>query len=223
MQRLLRSVVLVVTVAASVAACAGQPSPRTVPRSPGWVEEGLASWYGPGYHGRRTASGDVYDMDRMTAAHRTLPFGTMVRVENVDNGRSVDLRINDRGPFVSGRIVDVSRAAARELGMIVPGTAPVRLVVLGDGRRGRVADAPAGGSAPSVGATDAQACAYVQVGAFADRDNGLSLAHKLEDTGAPVSTHPGDDGLLRVLLGPYDRGRAEEVRRRHRGLLRPCG
>jgi rare lipoprotein A len=91
---------------------------------------GTASYYGRELAGRRTASGEVYETSRLTAAHRTLPFGTRVRVTNLDNGRQVVVRINDRGPFRKGRIIDVSYAAARELGLIAPGTARVRLDVL---------------------------------------------------------------------------------------------
>lgn len=90
----------------------------------------MASWYGNPFHGRATASGETYDMEAMTAAHPTLPFGTRVRVENLDNGRSATVTINDRGPFVKDRILDVSRKAARELGMLGPGTARVRITVL---------------------------------------------------------------------------------------------
>lgn len=96
----------------------------------GAVQEGLASWYGRKFHGRVTASGERYDMDRLTAAHRTLPFGTRVEVRNLRNGRSVVVRINDRGPFVAGRVIDLSRAAARALDMIEAGVVPVRLRVL---------------------------------------------------------------------------------------------
>ena len=106
------------------------PVPVTEAVSPGWIETGIASWYGHPYHGRTTASGEVYDMDEMTCAHRTLPFGTRLRVENLENGRSTTLRVNDRGPFVDGRILDVSRKGARELGMIGSGTARVRITVL---------------------------------------------------------------------------------------------
>jgi len=88
-------------------------------------EKGIASWYGPRFHGRRTASGERYDQNKMTAAHKTLPFGTLVKVHNLDNDKSVIVRINDRGPFGNGRIIDVSKAAAKELGMIGPGTARV--------------------------------------------------------------------------------------------------
>lgn len=92
---------------------------------------GFASWYGPGFHGRRTASGEVYNQNGLTAAHRNLPFGTKVRVTNKRNGRSVIVRITDRGPFVRGRIIDLSAAAARMVGVVSTGTAPVRVEVLG--------------------------------------------------------------------------------------------
>lgn len=88
-------------------------------------EKGIASWYGPRFHGKRTASGERYDQNKMTAAHRTLPFGTLVKVHNMDNDKSAVVRINDRGPFGKGRIIDVSKAAAKELGMIGSGTARV--------------------------------------------------------------------------------------------------
>jgi len=87
----------------------------------------MASWYGPGFDGRLTASGEVFDADSITAAHPRLPFGTLVRVVNLDNGREIVVRINDRGPFVNGRIIDLSRAAARALGMMRAGLARVRL------------------------------------------------------------------------------------------------
>lgn len=95
------------------------------------ASDGMASYYGKRFHGRRTASGQRFDQHAMTAAHRTLRFGTKVRVTNVRSGRSVIVTINDRGPFVRGRVIDVSRAAASRLGMIGSGVAPVRLEVLG--------------------------------------------------------------------------------------------
>jgi rare lipoprotein A len=94
-------------------------------------QRGVASWYGPGFHGRFTASGERYDMDAMTAAHPTLPFGTLVEVRNLENGRRATVRINDRGPFEKRRIIDLSRAAAREIGMLGPGTARVELAAVG--------------------------------------------------------------------------------------------
>lgn len=91
---------------------------------------GKASWYGPGFHGRLTASGERYDQNAATCAHRSLPFDTEIRVTNLANGRSAVCRVTDRGPFVAGRVVDVSRAVAKRLGMLSAGTAPVRITVL---------------------------------------------------------------------------------------------
>ncbi len=97
----------------------------------GYVEEGVASWYGPGFQGRRTASGEIFDMYALTAAHRTLPFGSIVRVVRLDTGAAVTVRINDRGPFKKNRIIDLSYAAAREIGLDRDGTAWVRIEVVG--------------------------------------------------------------------------------------------
>jgi rare lipoprotein A len=114
------------------------PSPdRAPPETPregdatGPVERGTASWYGRPHHGRRTASGETYNMNALTAAHRRLPFGTRVRVTNLTNGRSVVVRVNDRGPYGRGRIIDVSREAARRIGLITLGRARVELEILG--------------------------------------------------------------------------------------------
>ncbi len=105
------------------------------------IETGVASWYGPNFHGKLTANGETYDMDGMTAAHRTLPFNSEVVVENLDNGRTTRVRINDRGPFAKDRIIDLSRAAATEIDMVGPGTARVRLyLVKGDLENSRVTD-----------------------------------------------------------------------------------
>jgi rare lipoprotein A len=95
----------------------------------GYVEEGIASWYGPGFHGKATANGEAYDQNDMTAAHRTLPMPSIVRVTNLENGRSIKLRINDRGPFAQGRIIDLSRRGAQLLGFYNAGTAPVRVEI----------------------------------------------------------------------------------------------
>jgi rare lipoprotein A len=137
-------------------------APVTASAAPEFGETGLASWYGNPFHGRASASGEIYDMEQMTAAHRTLPFGTMVRVHDLDNEKSVDVRINDRGPFVDGRIIDLSHAAARAMEMIGPGTARVRLEIL---------------SAP---APLNQAHFGVQVGAFRNRDNAERLRRAME-------------------------------------------
>lgn len=97
------------------------------------TQKGIASWYGPGYHGQRTASGEVFDQEALTAAHKKLPFGTIVRVKNLKNGRTVQVRINDRGPFKRRRIIDVSKGAARELDMIQDGIVPCHIKVIGHG------------------------------------------------------------------------------------------
>jgi rare lipoprotein A len=97
----------------------------------GRTEQGVASWYGPGFHGKKTSSGEAYDMHAMTAAHTVLPLNTVVKVTNLENRKEIVVRINDRGPFVGDRVIDLSLAAAKELGMVRPGTAPVKVTVLG--------------------------------------------------------------------------------------------
>lgn len=137
------------------------PAVETQPAIPGqYVEEGVASWYGIPFDGHRTSNGEIYDMHAFTAAHRTLPFGSMVRVTNLRNGMQTEVRINDRGPFVANRIIDLSLSAAQAIGMVGPGTAPVRLEVV---------------SGPS----PAQGFFGVQVGAFANEDNADRLRDRL--------------------------------------------
>jgi len=117
----------------------GEPRPyralgqwyQPLPDAKGFRQEGIASWYGPDFHGKRTSSGETYDMHGLTAAHKTLPLGTLVRVRNLQNQRSVELRINDRGPFVGTRVIDLSYEAARQLGVVGPGTAAVEVVAIG--------------------------------------------------------------------------------------------
>jgi len=169
-----------------LAACARK---RRIPPSGsfavGYTELGVASWYGYPYHGRRASSGEIYDMEKLTAAHRTLPFGARVRVENLENGRRVVVRINDRGPFVSGRIIDVSRAAARALGLLGPGTARVRVVVL---------------SLPPLVGGEAFA---VQTGAFRERANAERQRRMLAERygQARLVRREGNPPLWRVLVG----------------------
>jgi rare lipoprotein A len=117
----------------------GEPRPyralgqwyQPLPDAKGFRQEGIASWYGPDFHGKRTSSGETYDMHGLTAAHKTLPLGTLVRVRHLQNQRSVEVRINDRGPFVGNRVIDLSYEAARQLGVIGPGTAAVEVVAVG--------------------------------------------------------------------------------------------
>jgi rare lipoprotein A len=125
-------VVAALSLALVVVILLGRSSPPSNPTTTTWyarhlTQAGIASWYGPRFHGRRTASGERYDQDKMSAAHRTLRFGTRVEVTHVKNGRSVEVRINDRGPYRRGRIIDVSRAAAAELGMKAAGLARVQI------------------------------------------------------------------------------------------------
>jgi len=119
--------------ALAAAGCASTRPSRatTTPPAPGTRVVGFASWYGQRHQGRATASGEVFDMTKLTAAHRTMPFGTRLRVTNVENGRSVVVRVNDRGPWVNDRVLDVSLAAARALGMTGDGVTKVEIVVLG--------------------------------------------------------------------------------------------
>lgn len=121
--------ILMIMAAAVVLSCC---RPRTNYFPDGNIQTGTASWYGEEFHGRRTSSREVYDMNDLTAAHNTLPLGTFVAVTNLNNGQSVVVRINDRGPFVKNRVIDLSYAAARAIDMIRTGTAPVRIEVLSD-------------------------------------------------------------------------------------------
>lgn len=121
---------LAATLAALLSACATAPTPKMPDRIP-TSQTGEASWYGPTFHGKTTANGERYNMLLLTAAHRTLPFGTLVKVTNLSNGKSATVRINDRGPFLKGRILDLSYAAARALGANAPGVIRVRLQVIG--------------------------------------------------------------------------------------------
>ncbi len=182
-------------------ACAHRGQP---PSTPAFTDHGLASWYGEPYHGRRTASGEVYDMHDRTAAHRSLDFGTWVRVTRTDTGAAVEVRVNDRGPFVAGRVIDLSYAAARAIGLDLDGVAPVRLAVLD--RPGKVPPAASGDPAPA----PASDCLWVQIGAFAARDNAERAAERLRAEGEKVVVMAGPEGLERVRVGPFTtRGEAE--------------
>ena len=146
-------------------------------------------------------------MDGLTAAHRSLPFGTVIRVENRDNGRAIELRVTDRGPFAKGRIVDVSRAGARALGMIGPGTARVRVTVVLPG--GDVVAVRGG-------------CVVVQVAAYRERAKAEARALALEGAGYASSVEPAG-GWYRVTVGPYDAAaRAEAARDALDGIIRTC-
>lgn len=141
----------------------------------GYSEEGTASWYGPDFHGRKTSNGEIYDMHEWTAAHKTLPMNVYVRVTNRSTGRQSVVRVNDRGPFVKGRIIDLSYAAAKELGVVGPGTAPVRIEALGY----RDAVAASGEVTYRRPASYEVGPFTVQVGAFTVPQNAQRLADEL--------------------------------------------
>jgi rare lipoprotein A len=126
-----RRIVVALCLALLAGSCAGRKRPVTSTDLRRYEERGIASYYGKKFHGRMTANGERFDMRELTAAHRTLPFGTVVRVTNLNNGREVRVRINDRGPWVKGRIIDLSRGAAKKLDMIRDGIVPVRIKVVG--------------------------------------------------------------------------------------------
>ena len=132
-----RAWVLLLACSFAVSACTVLPKGRA-DLDVSLKERGMASWYGEDFHGRGTANGEIYDMEALTAAHRTLPLGTEVRVTNVENGKQVLVRINDRGPYLYGRVIDLSLAAARELGMVESGVAAVQIEVIGEQRAGLV-------------------------------------------------------------------------------------
>jgi rare lipoprotein A len=191
----------VLAVVLGAAACARLPY-RPPEAARGGVETGLASWYGPQFHGRPTSNREIFNMNDMTAAHPTLPFGTFVNVTNLDNDRTAVVRINDRGPFVGGRIIDVSYAAARVLGMIGPGTARVRLEVL------------EGYGVPEAGRVSRFS---VQVGAFAVQENAYALKRRLDaryDGVAVVTFRTAARTYYRVRVAAADREAALRTARR---------
>jgi rare lipoprotein A len=150
---------LVTFIVSTLAACGGAPKPAYFQGYPvGFVERGVASWYGPGFHGNKTANGERYDMHQLTAAHRTLPLGSIAVIRSMSTGRQVTVRINDRGPFARGRVLDLSFAGAQALGMTGAGTDQIELRVVG--YQGRTAD---------------MGVLRVQVGSFSDQQNALNL------------------------------------------------
>jgi rare lipoprotein A len=166
-------------------------APETL--TPAWSEEGLASWYGgdDGFEGKPTASGEIFDSAKLTAAHRDLPIGTVVDVTSVDTGRTVRVRVNDRGPFVHGRVIDLSREAARRIGLIGPGVGPVRLALVSPG----LAPTPI---PPAV----AEGPWAVQVGSFGEQDRADRHAERVRAAGFAVYFEPFE-GLTRVKVGPF--------------------
>lgn len=182
----------------------------------GYRERGIASWYGKKFHGRLTSSGEVYDMHAMTAAHRTLPLPSYARVTNLENGRSVVVRINDRGPFLHNRLIDLSYAAAAKLGILGPGTGLVEVEGIGSGSPppAPTTIAARGGGLEVIPTAQASTAAppspprlYVQAGAFVQHENAARMRARLEQAAFhPVFIHSAEEAdgrrWLRVRIGP---------------------
>jgi rare lipoprotein A len=189
-------------------ACSVPPSRVKLPSAPSSQERvsqtGIASWYGPGFHGQATASGTIYDQNDLTAAHQTLPLGSRVIVTNLENGDSTEVVINDRGPFAKGRIIDLSFAAGKALGMIGPGTIPVRVEVIDSG--------------PYKIQSIRDSLDYtLQVGSFSQLENAQQLRNRLANSYADVSIVPllaKGATYYRVQLGTFAGRNAAEERAR---------
>lgn len=183
----------------------------------GFIEEGKASWYGSKFHGRKTSNGEIYDMYAMTAAHKTLPMGVYVRVFNKLNGKQAVVRVNDRGPFVAGRVIDLSYSAARQLGVVGPGTAPVRIEALGF----RADGSSAGKTTYTQPESYNIGTFAVQVGAFSVRANAERLAAEMRRKYGSARINEGwvnGKRFYRVWVGEYPTlEMAEDVKLEFRG------
>lgn len=189
---------------------------------PGYEEVGLASWYGQQFHGRPTATGEIFDMNGLSAAHKTLPLPGLVEVTNLANGRTVILRLNDRGPFVDGRIIDLSRGAAEELGLLSRGVGEVRVRYLGPAPRGGgtgVSHARSGATAPVVVANPTPVMApvappaggfWVQAGAYAEERAARRVVRRLGDAARIQVVEADGRRLHRVIVGPWPDAAAAE-------------
>ncbi|PKM08949.1 MAG: septal ring lytic transglycosylase RlpA family lipoprotein [Gammaproteobacteria bacterium HGW-Gammaproteobacteria-4] len=177
---------------------------RVLPSAQGYHARGTASWYGTKFHGRATSSLEPYDMYRFSAAHKSLPLPSYVRVTNLDNGRSVVVRVNDRGPFHGDRLIDLSYVAAVKLGVHIRGTAPVEVVALDPDD---LASEPLQSATPATDVAVApDAPVYLQVGSFADRDNARRVHRRLRDSGIDDArifrARVNGQSLWRVRAGP---------------------
>ena len=198
---------------------------RPLSSSAGFVQHGIASWYGGDFHGRRTSSGERYDMNAMSAAHQLLPLPSYVRVTNLESGRSVVVRVNDRGPFVHGRVIDLSYAAARKLGIWHPGTARVEVRALAPGAPVPADNAlVASNDAATLPVASAGGGMLVQIGAYARRDNAHALRERVRNAGYRVAkitpAEQDETGLYRVRVGPYaDLAEAQSAKQQLEAML----
>ncbi|NLJ27123.1 MAG: septal ring lytic transglycosylase RlpA family protein [Deltaproteobacteria bacterium] len=175
-----------------------------IPSAEGYVEDGIASWYGSDFHGKPTSCGETYDMNAMTAAHKTLPLGTYVKVTHLDTNRSIIVRVNDRGPFVAGRIIDLSCRAAQELGTAQKGLARVRVEAV------QVAAEEHMGQNTYWKVNPMPSLRYgnfmIQIGAFREQANAYRLREKMVKGGQEIQVYPYNDGgdqYYRVQVGVY--------------------
>ena len=181
-----------------------------LPSNEGYHEKGVASWYGSKFHGRRTSSGEPYDMHLATAAHKTLPLPSYAEVTNLDNGRKVIVKINDRGPFKDDRLIDMSYGAALRLDMVATGTARVDVRVIDVSAAGATTTSPVSATGATTASTAStvtgsveEAGTWLQAGAYGRREGAEKLAGQLEQAELiPVSIHQLDE-LFRVWLGPF--------------------
>lgn len=194
-----RAAVALMVFCAALSGCSANRRPETRPSGVRPLEKGTASWYGIKFHGRQTASGERYDMNELTAAHPSLPFGTLLEVRNVRNGKSVVVRVNDRGPFSKNRILDLSFGAAREIGLVLSGTAPVELyrvdkggapprytvqvAAFGENERAQTLKTELSRFYPETVVRSDGTWSRVQVGAFAERDQAEALRRELAAMG----------------------------------------
>lgn len=208
---------------------------RVLPTAEGYVERGIASWYGQKFHGRHTSSREIYDMCSFSAAHKTLPLPSFVRVTRLDTGESVVVRVNDRGPFHAGRIIDLSYAAAVKLGLDRSGTAPVEVRALVPGGPAPVLAQVAPPTPRAVAmpvddpilaaASGGERPRFIQVGAYRERGNAERIARELEQAGLAdvgIAAIEADGGTLwRVRIGPLALGATHQVIERLRRLGHP--
>ena len=184
----------------------------------GFKQRGIASWYGTKFHGRRTSNGEIYNMHAMTAAHKTLPIPVWVHVRNLDNGRTAVVRVNDRGPFIEGRIIDLSFAAAKKLGITLPGTAEVEITVIEPGQSGPTDVVRA---VPLADPLEKDIPLFVQMGSFSSHLNANNLVQSLiaaNESAVRISRLDTDRGpFYRVQVGPlYDMDEANAILQRLR-------
>lgn len=186
---------------------------QPIPDAKGFTQKGRASWYGKKFHGRKTANGEIYNMYAVTAAHKTLPLGTWVRVKNLENGRHIDVRVNDRGPFVSGRIIDLSYTAAKAIDMTKHGTARVKLTAISP---------PATVSKKKTVVSDETGRFSVQAGSFSEKENARRFMATLSKTYRDVHLVK-EGGVYKVRVGEFStRNGAESTKSALKGAGYPA-